>query len=216
MKKPIIYIETRKKFNLDEINLKQLDKIKGKTISLAATVQYLDLIPKIKKYLESKNKKVILKQGAIHKAHILGCNISAFDKSADTLLLLADGKFHALNNALLIQKPITIFNTQDIEEVTQKDIDKYNKKTKAKIQKFLLSDKVGVLVSTKPGQNTKINNLIKQLKNKSKTPYIFESNNIDINDFENYPLTIYINTACPGLELDSEKVINLAHIQEFL
>lgn len=214
--KPIIYIETKKKFNQNSINYKKLDKIKGKTISLASTIQYIDLIPKIKKYLESKNKKVIIKQGPIHKAHVLGCNISAFDKNADTLVLLADGKFHALNNAILIQKPITIFNTQDIEEITQKDIDKYNKKIKAKIQKFLLADKVGILTSTKPGQNTKITKLIKQLKNKNKQPYIFESNNTDINDFENYNLTIYINTACPGLELDSEKIINQAHIQEFL
>ncbi len=217
--KPVIYIEARRKFNKqaqDSINYEKLDKIQGKTISLAATIQYIDLIPKIKKYLESKSKKLIIKQGPAHKAHVLGCNTSAFDKNADTLLLLADGKFHALNNALLIQKPITIFNTQELEQITQKDIDKYNNKTKAKIQKFLLADKIGILVSTKPGQNTKINKLIKQLKSKNKTPYIFESNNIDINDFENYPLTIYINTACPGLELDSEKIINQAHIQEFL
>jgi len=210
-----LFIETRRKFK--DINLNPLDKLKGKTISLAATIQYIDLIPKIKQYLESKGKKVIIKQGATHKAHIIGCNPSALDKTAEDILIITDGKFHAINNAIQIQKPIHIFNTQTLDKITQQDIDKQNKLILAKQKKFLASNKVGILLSTKHGQNFK---QIKQLKSKieklNKKAYIFESNNINPNEFENFPqIQIWINTACPGLSQDDKRVINLSDISKF-
>lgn len=211
-----LHIETKRKFK--EINLKPLDTLKGKTISIAATIQYINLIPKIKQYLESKGKKVIIKQGAKYKAHILGCNSNALDKSADTILIITDGKFHAINNAIQIQKPIHIFNTKTLEQITQQDIDKQNKLILAKQKKFLTSKKVGILLSTKHGQKFKA---VKQLKSKieklNKKAYIFESNNINPNEFENFPqIQIWVNTACFGLAQDNPRIINLSNILEFL
>lgn len=214
----VLYIETKRKFKDTDINLKQLDKLKGRTISIAATIQYIDLIPKIKSYLESKGKKVIIKQGAHHKAHVLGCNSNALDKSADTILIITDGKFHAINNAIQIQRPIHIFNTKTLEKITQQDIDKQNKLILAKQKKFLTSKKVGLLLSTKHGQKFKA---IKQIKSKieklDKKAYIFESNNINTNEFENFPqIQIWINTACFGLARDHKDIINLQDITKFL
>ena len=85
-----LFIETRRKFKDSEIKYNLLDNLPGKTISLAATVQYIELIPKVKSYLESKNKKVLLRKGAFHDGHVLGCNSTALDNSADTLLLITD------------------------------------------------------------------------------------------------------------------------------
>jgi len=211
-----LFIETRRKFK--DIDLKPLDKLKGKTISIAATIQYIDLIPKIKQYLESKGKTVIIKQGAKHKAHILGCNSSALDKSADTILIITDGKFHAINNAIQIQKPIHIFNTKTLDKITQKEIDTYNKKILAKQKKFLISKKVGLLLSTKHGQKQKsINKIKKEIEKLNKKVYIFESNNINPNEFENFPqIQIWVNTACFGLARDDPKIINLSDITNFL
>ena len=211
-----LYIEAKQKFK--DINLKVLDELKAKTISLASTIQYIDLIPKIKQYLESKGKKVIIKQGATHKAHILGCNSSALDKTADDILIITDGKFHAINNAIQIQKPIHIFNTKTLDKITKQDIDKQNKLILAKQKKFLTSKKIGLLLSTKHGQNFKA---IKQLKSKieklDKKVYIFESNNINTNEFENFPqIQIWVNTACFGLARDDPKIINLSDIIKFL
>ena len=126
-----LFIEARRKFNKN-VDLSLLDKLPGKTISLAATIQYLDLIPKIKKYLESKGKKVIIKQGAHYPGHILGCQPQAFDKTCDSLLLLADGKFHGINNSVSLNKELYIYSTKKIEKITKQDIDKANQKTKAK------------------------------------------------------------------------------------
>jgi len=212
-----LYIKAKRKFKDEDIDLKPLDKLKGKTISLAATIQYIDLIPKIKTYLEKQGKKVIIKQGTHHKAHILGCNSLALDKSADTILIITDGKFHALNNAIQIQKPIHIFNTKTLDKITQKEIDTYNNKTLTKQKKFLTSKKIGLLVSIKHGQKFKA---IKQIKSKieklNKKVYVFESDNINPNEFENFPqIQIWVNTACPGLAMDDAKIINLSDIKRF-
>lgn len=211
-----LYIETRKKFN--DINLKPLNKIKAKTISLGATVQYLNLIPKIKSHLEKQGKKVIIKQGSFHKAQVLGCNSSALNKTADAILIITDGKFHAINNAIQLQKPIYIFNTKTLEKITQKELNKQNKKTLSKQKKFLSSKKIGILVSTKHGQNFKqINQIKSKIEKLDKKVYIFESNNINPNEFENFPqIQLWINTACFGLAQDDPKIINLSDITQFL
>jgi len=213
-----LFIETKRKFKDSDIKLELLDTIKGKTIALAATIQYIDLIPKVKSYLESKGKKVITKQGAYYEGHVLGCNSSALDKSADTLLLITDGTFHAMNNAIQLQKEIYIFTTNTLNKIEQKEIDAHNKRTTTKQKKFLTAKKIGLLVSTKHGQHQKaIHNIREQIEKQNKKVYIFESNNIDTNEFENFPqIQMWVNTACFGLARDDMRIINLADILEFL
>jgi len=215
----LLHLETRRKFP-SNIDFSPLDKLPGKTISLVATIQYLDLIPKIKNYLEKQGKKIIIKQGADYKAQVLGCNSRAIDKNADTILLLADGKFHALNNALQQNKEIYIFNTHKLEKITKQEIQKHKNKTKAKISKFLSYDTIGLISSTKPGQ--KYPNII-GLKNKieklseGKKAYVFQTDNLNISELENFQdIKIWINTACPGLAMDSEKIVNLVDVKKFI
>jgi len=213
-----LFIETKRKFKDSDIDLSILDKLPGKTIAIAATIQYIDLIPKVKSYLESKGKKVITKQGAYYEGHVLGCNSSALDKSADTLLLITDGTFHAMNNAIQLQKEIYIFTTNTLNKIEQKEIDAHNKRTTTKQKKFLTAKKIGLLVSTKHGQHQKaIHNIREQIEKQNKKVYIFESNNIDTNEFENFPqIQMWVNTACFGLARDDMRIINLADILEFL
>ena len=213
-----IFIETKRKFKDSEINLSLLGSLKGKTISLAATIQYVDLIPKVKSYLESKNKKVIIRQGARHEAHVLGCNSTALDKTADTILIITDGKFHAINNAIQIQKPIHIFSGQTLNKITQQEIDTHNKKTLAKQKKFLLTDTVGIILSTKHGQHKKqVSKIKKKIEALNKKVYIFEANNINTSEFENFPqIQLWINTACFGLARDDPRIVNLQDIIQFL
>jgi diphthamide biosynthesis enzyme Dph1/Dph2-like protein len=218
MKTPVLYIETRKKFNLEEIDFSPLDKLPGKTISLAATVQYLDIVPEVKKYLESKGKEVILKKGAFYDAHVLGCNSAAFDKNTDALLLITDGKFHAINNAIQLQKEIFVFTTRALEKISQEDLDAHKKKIRGKQTLFLSAKTVGLIISSKPGQNVKSVQVIKdKIKKLDKNVYVFEANNINIAEFENFPeIKIWVNTACYGLARDNIKIVNLQDILEFL
>jgi diphthamide biosynthesis enzyme Dph1/Dph2-like protein len=214
----VLFIETRRKFNDSDINLKLLDKLPGKIVSLAATIQYIGLIPKVKKYLESKDKKIIIKKGAHYEGHILGCNSSALDNSADTRLIIADGKFHAMNNAIQLQKEIYVFTTKTLEKIEQKEIDSHNKKIQIKKIKFLASDNIGLLLSTKQGQHKKsIGKITNKIEKSGKNVYLFEANNIDTSEFENFPqIQIWVNTACSGLAQDDPRIINLSDILEFI
>jgi 2-(3-amino-3-carboxypropyl)histidine synthase len=217
----ILYLELRRKFNEPDIDFSLLNRLikdkNPKTISLASTIQYLDLIPIIKKYLQSKKTKAIIKKGPVYAGHVLGCNSKAFDKDTDLLLLLADGKFHALNNAIQLNREIYAFSGINLEKITKEDIERENKKTKAKQIKFLSASHMGILISNKEGQNFKqIGELVKKLKNKGKQIYLFESDNINIAELDNFNLPIYINTACPGLALDDSRILNVRDILEFL
>ena len=213
-----LYIEARKKFKDSEIKYNLLDELPGETIALAATIQYIDLVPKVKSYLESKGKEVIIKQGAYYKAHVLGCNSTALDKSADIILIITDGTFHAINNAIQLQREVYIFTTNTLDKIEQKEIDAHNKKTLTKQKKFLLSNNIGLIVSTKHGQHHKSIQIIKEkIEKKNKKVYVFESNNIDTNEFENFPqIQMWANTACFGLARDDMRIINPTDISKFI
>jgi len=213
-----LFIESRRKFDESEINFNLLDKIPGKIVSLTATIQYIGLIPKVKKYLESEGKKVLLKRGAYCEGHIIGCNSSAFDINADTFLVITDGKFHAMNNAIQLQKEVYIFNTKSLEKIEQKEIEQHNRKTEGKKKIFLTSTKVGIIVSSKWGQHNKNAEKIKEkIKKLGKEVYIFEADNIVLSELENFPtIQIWVNTACFGVAGDDKRIINLTDILEFI
>jgi len=208
-----LFIEARKS---GKINFSAL-KLPGRTISLASTIQYLDFVPKISNYLKKKGKKIIIKKGAKFPAHIIGCNPSAFDKKADALLLLADGKFHALNNAILLDKEIYIFNLDSLEKITKQEISRIKAKIKAKQSKFLLYNDIGIIISTKPGQKyPHAFRLKEKLEKKGKKAYVFQADTLNPQELENFPIKIWINTACPGIGIEQENIINLRDIQDFL
>ena len=98
------------------------------------------------------------------------------------------------------------------------NIDEHNKKTLTKQKKFLTAKTLGLLVSSKYGQKQKaIHNIREQIEKQNKKVYIFETDNINTNEFENFPqVQMWVNTACFGLARDDMRIINLADILEFL
>ena len=78
--------------------------------------------------------------------------------------------------------------------------------------KFLNADKHGILVSTKPGQENlkQALGIKKELKKKS---YLFLANNIDTNEFENFGLDSWINTACRRMDMNDSRIINVDKIK---
>jgi diphthamide biosynthesis enzyme Dph1/Dph2-like protein len=215
----VLHIEARKKFDLDNVNWGALDSLKLKeSVSLAASVQYLDLLSEVREYLEKKGINVVVQKGAFHEGQVLGCNANAFDVSADNLLLLCDGKFHALNNAIRIGKEILVFNGETVEKVGVDEVEKARARIKGRQAKFLSSKVVGLLVSTKFGQSYKNWGAVaEKLEKKGKEVYVFVSDNIDVGEFDNFNfIEIWVNTACFGIGLDDPRIVNLQDVLEFL
>lgn len=212
-----VFIETKYK---GEIDPKKIDPDKlPKKISLATTVQFVDHIPKIKSYLEKKGKKVIAEKGhQKYPAQILGCEQSAAKKVSalvDAFLYIGDGRFHPLGLNLNTGKEVYIFNplSKEFSRLKKKDIEKIKMKRKAQLLKFYSSDEIGVIISTKPGQNRL--KKAKELKERfpEKNFYFIVFDNIDYSQLDNFNfIEAWINTACPRIEEDI-KALNIDEIR---
>ena len=175
-----------------------------KKLFLAYSIQFKPIISKLKKQLESSGIKIEKTQ------QVLGCSKI---NTKSSLLLIGQGRFHAKN--LYLQAPIIyVLENNKITKIPKEEIEKIRKKRQTALLKFLYADKIGILVTTKPGQEN-INQAIilrNKLKKQGKKAYIFIANNIDINQFENFQIDSWINTACSRLAMDNSKIINFSEL----
>lgn len=198
----LLYIPAVQKNPSIQLKENQVAKL-PKKLFLVYSIQYQDLANNISKQLE-KNKIKIQK-----KQQVLGCtNIS--NKENLPILLISTGKFHAEN--LMLQTPeLFVLENNNIVKISQIEINKLKTRKKTALLKFLNASRIGILVSTKPGQQAldKAIKLKKQLEKQNKESYIFVSNNIDISQFENFNIESWVNTACKGIAMDNSSIINI-------
>jgi len=197
-----IFIPAKSKASLNKSKIKELSKKLPKDLVIAYTVQYQELAFEIRKILVNHNILKIIQ--------VLGCSQPKLPKNTKAVLLIGSGRFHAVSLAYEAKLPIYILEKNQLTKISEKDIELYEKKNKASYLKFLNSKDLGILISTKPGQENlqRALNLKKKLK---KNSYLFLSNAINISEFENFGLGCWVNTACPRLDMDSS-VININKI----
>ncbi len=204
----------------------ELDKIKAeklpKNIGLVATIQFTGQLDKIKDYLADKNKKVYVAKGnQKYPGQILGCDASSGEKiksKVDAFLYIGDGRFHPLGLAMSTNKEVFCFNPANgyFSEIDNKEIEEYKKSLKVKKIRFLSAENVGILVSTKPGQNNskKASEIKKKLEKEGKKCYTFVFDTLSLNELENFPFVdFWVNTACPRIEGDSKEVVNVRDVE---
>lgn len=214
-----IFVSSKCKFPIffNSINFLSLPS----KIGLISTIQFSHLLPDLKKELEKKGKKVFIHDNP----NILGCNSIAAEKiqdKIDAFIFLSSGEFHVLHTATKINKPIFQFNpiTSEFSKFDTSKTKAIKERQEQLKEKFVLAKNIGILITTKPGQQ-KIKEAIKLKevleKKKEKNVFMFIANNLDLNQFENFPeISVYINTACPGLMLDDNRIINLEQVKEIL
>jgi len=197
-----LFIPARQK-NLElELSQSQIKKLPKKLL-LLYSIQYQDLATSIKSQLKTHNIKIQKTQ------QVLGCSKI---KTSSPVLLISTGKFHALN--LYLQTPeLYILEGKTIKKIPKEEIEQLKIQRKTALIKFLSANNIGILVSTKPGQQNlnlalKLKQKIEKKYKNEKQVFIFISNNIDINQFENFNIDSWINTACSGLIVDKPTIIN--------
>lgn len=199
----VLYIKSKQKNLISGLSKSELKKL-PKKLFLAYSIQYIDLAKKIKKQLQDSKIKVDKFQ------QVLGCSQV---NTKLPILLVGTGRFHATN--LYVQSPqIFILEGNKIIKIPSSEIEKIKIRKRTALMKFLKADNIGILVTTKPGQEN-LNKAIKlkqKLSKQGKIPYIFMSNNIEITQFENFNIQSWINTACVGLAMDNQNIINIADI----
>jgi len=197
-----LFIQAKQKnldLNLSKIEIKKLPK----KLFLAYSIQYKDLAKQVKTLLKQNNIKIT------NFKQVLGCsNIN----TKLPILLISTGNFHALN--LYLQSPIIYgLKNNKIIKMPSSEINALKIKRKTALLKFLSAERIGILVTTKPGQeNLTLALKLKDKLSKNKEIFIFICNEININQFENFNIDSWINTACPGLAYDNPLIINHTEI----
>jgi 2-(3-amino-3-carboxypropyl)histidine synthase len=193
-------------------NIQYLKKFK--TIGLFTTVQHIRELEKAKEFLEKNNiriltgksKKSASSQGpcSFYTGQVLGCDASATKNlNVDSYVYIGTGEFHPIAIALETEKPVFKLNpfTKKLSKISDQDKKKWLAKKAARLDKLNHAKKIGILLSTKPGQYKP--NLADNILKKFNNSYIFISDMITSYDLMNFPdIDCWINTACPRLVED--------------
>jgi len=214
--------------------LAYLKKKKYTSVGLYASVQFVHNLEHIKKQLREVGIQIITSlPDRTHVAgQLLGCDnypdslqlTPKQDKSVDCYLYIGDGKFHPL--ALVYGQKDT--SPSEVREIicnnplpkkmsllSFEDIKKILKKYKGALMKFLTAERVGVIVTIKPGQEQLKPAYLLEKKFPEKKFYYFIDNVISFDQLENFPfIQVWVNTACPRAGFDDQEkfekgVINL-------
>ena len=222
----VIFAETRSKAKIT-IPGKEISKL-PKSVALATTVQFIGQLDAVKKELESAGLKVFVGKGRRTKypGQVLGCDSSAaISADADAVLYIGTGFFHPVGIALQVEKPVFVFDPAlgKIEELPKERVDAVRRKRKGALLKFLNSEKIGILVSVKPGQNLLplALEIKKKLESQGKKAYVLAFDTVDFSELENFPfIECFLNLACPRISEDYERIVkpvaDYYDVKEFL
>lgn len=199
-----LFIKVQSTLEIDKSQILDFSKKLPKKLAICYSIQYKKQASEIKKILSKTHNITEFLQ-------ILGCSRPKI--SSQAIILIGDGKFHATSLAIETKLPVYLYNIGKFERISEKDIKSFEQQKKASYVKFLNSDKVGVLISTKPGQQNLKKALELKNKIKNKKIHFFLCNNIDNSQFENFPeIQSWINTACPRLDMNDSRIVNINEI----
>ncbi|MBI2084602.1 MAG: diphthamide biosynthesis enzyme Dph2 [Candidatus Aenigmarchaeota archaeon] len=207
---PVVYWEYFLESDPIPILEKEFNKLDNyKNIGLVGSLQYMDKVPAIKKYLEEKGKKVFVAEveGVKYPGQILGCRLKSgkeVEDKVDAFLCVSAAKFYGLGLILNTEKPML---TLDVERKEITDIEHEKKRIQKIIawnkSAFKDAKKVGILVSFKKGQLVMPyaikNYLEKKLK---KEAYILAGDEITQEKIMGLKLDFLVSTLCPRVGTD--------------
>ncbi len=182
-------------------------------LGVCTTVQFITCLSSLMKQLEKAGITASLLQGkhTQYPGQILGCEYLDYPVSA--FLYVGDGIFHPQALAIKNKKPIYCYNpyTKQLAVFDRKDIEKAEKRHNAAIAMFLTAKHIGILVSTKPGQQffKKSMQLREMIEQKGKKVSVFLANTVDFTQMNNFPfIDCWVNSACPRIGIDDKNKVD--------
>ena len=202
-----MFVETKYKGKI-KVPKKVIDKLPDK-VGLFFTIQFIDSLDDVKKDIEKTGRTVKIMKGKHTKylGQIYGCNLEKFS-GVDAYLYIGDGLFHPKALVLGNDRPVHIWDpiNKKYSIVTKKLMEKEITRQKGAYSKFLMSKKIGVLITTKPGQSYFKLALKLKTKYKDKEFYYIVMNTINFESLEDFPfIEVWVNTACPRIGWDDTK-----------
>ncbi|MBI2044479.1 diphthamide synthesis protein [Candidatus Pacearchaeota archaeon] len=199
-----IFIPAVSRRKISGSKISAISKSLPKNLAVAYSVQFQEIAGQIKEKLSESHIITYFTQ-------VLGCSKPNFPKNTEAILLVGSGKFHAIGLAFETKIPVYILTENKMERITEEETKKLEERHKVHLLKFLHSEKIGVIISNKPGQE-RLRRALEVSKKTEKKTYFFLSNNVELKEFENFGLDCWINTACPRMDFD-RSLINLTEIE---
>jgi 2-(3-amino-3-carboxypropyl)histidine synthase len=200
MKTLFIHAHSTRKVRIPPAVVKKLPK----KVGVVASIQFANQVPAIVKQIP----------GSIAGGQVLGCNAAMALKlvsKVDAYLFVGSGQFHPINVAIQTKNPVYCFNpyTSEFKELDKNEVVAYEKSRKGAVLKFLTAKRVGIIVSTKPGQKNLQRAL--QLKKKADKEYfIFVCDTFDFKWLEDFNfIDCWVNTACPRMDDQKAGIVNI-------
>ena len=212
MKMKKIFIQAKSKENIMPV-VKKAVKLLPSNIGLVTTIQHKHLLDKAKDFLVKEGFNVFI------GGNVLGCNASSAVKikyKVDAFLYIGSGEFHPIEVALETDKKVIVANplSGKVNELDDSAVKKIKQRKKGGLLKFYSSKNIGILITTKPGQNNI--NKAWELENKFKDKkfYFFIGDTLDLSQMENFPFVeAWINTACPRMMEDKKGIVNIQDLE---
>jgi len=187
---------------------KEIDKLQDyKKIGLVTSIQFVNLIPAVKDFLEKKGKEAFAYKSLQYPGQILGCNLEAakkIEKKVDCFLCISAGEFYAAGIVFTTEKPVFVLDLEKKEIHSLADfkrkIQKITAWNKARLKE---ARKIGLLVSWKGGQlKSDFFELKNKLEKEGKEVYVLAFDEIAPEKMEGLKLDLLINFGCPRIGLD--------------
>lgn len=180
-----------------------INNVPEKKVAICYSNQFMGVAHKIAKLID---KEVLM------SFQVLGCSNPKFKEETEAIIIIGQGKFHPVSLAYESKLPTYVIEDSTLRQITEEEITKMERKEKGALLKYLHSDKIGVLITTKPGQMRFKKALEYNRALKEKKGYVFIDNNINTAEFENFGIDCWVNTACPRMDLNEGSIINLDKI----
>ncbi len=197
-----------------------------KKIGLVSAIQFVSVHGKVKEFFAKNGREGITGfakkgRGASAAGQILGCDVTAaqsIEDKVDCLLYIGTGRFHPTGMAT--KKPFFILDAErDVIERRDIDHEKLERQRYARIAIAKMSEKFGLLLSTKEGQfHASVARHVRDVLQKNgKKAYILVADEFTPEKLMGIDVDCYVNCSCPRISDDTKRfgkpVINAQDVE---
>lgn len=200
----VLYMPFRVDFD-PEVVRSALPFLRGKAVGIITTTQHTHMLPGIVEVLRSEGYEPVFRTTggrAPEPGQVLGCSFEgARIPGISEILFVGTGVFHPLGVQLATGAHVVALDPLSTQ-VIEVDARKFLQKRHSIIEKARSARHIGIIVSTKPGQNRYA--LGKHLLSLCDRAYLVFMNEVSPDELLNLGFGAYVNTACPRLAYDDQ------------
>lgn len=207
----VLYIEARSDIELDEARIESVLSDLPERVGVLATIQYIDLIPDIRRILESMGRTTAVGTGdkrIMYPGQVLGCNCTVAESVSDDVdcfIYIGEGDFHPLAAAFGAGKTVYVLNpmTCEIRDMSEAR-DRMIRRRFGIIQTASKAEKFLIIICSKAGQ-CRIDTAKEaeaMIKKAGRTCISAVLEEITPDSLASYCVDAYVCTACPRVATD--------------